>query len=246
MDPREREVGGTPEVPKFPIQAVILDWDGLLADTPDLWFKAAKSTGASFGVEVLEEDKLEICSQGSLSLFMINKYGISATREEVKKMNDANYRRFSGDVRAMPGGIELVRILAERFPLAIASSSGTEIVRWGVKRFFLEGHFKAIVGGEQVGIGRGKPHPDIYIETAKRLGTDPIACLAIEDSPNGAKAARDAGMRCIVVPHPGLRGSFRDGAFKDVNYLVPDLTSLHSMGIVNLLEGVDPRVRVES
>ena len=53
-------------------------------------------------------------------------------------------------------------------------------------------------------MGKGKPHPDIYLEAAKRLGVNPGECVAIEDSINGIVSAKEAGMRCIAVPDPRI------------------------------------------
>jgi beta-phosphoglucomutase-like phosphatase (HAD superfamily) len=53
-------------------------------------------------------------------------------------------------------------------------------------------------------VGKGKPHPDIYLEAARRLGVNPGECVAIEDSINGIVSAKAAGMRCIAVPDPRI------------------------------------------
>ena len=81
-------------------------------------------------------------------------------------------------------------------PRAIASSSRAEYIGWALGLFGLAHHF-----GEHVysadGWDRGKPHPAIYLAAAKGLGVDPADCLAIEDSPTGARAAIAAGMTVV-------------------------------------------------
>jgi beta-phosphoglucomutase-like phosphatase (HAD superfamily) len=68
--------------------------------------------------------------------------------------------------------------------------------------FSLHGYFDAVVSGECT--ENGKPHPDIYLHTAERLGVDPSECVAIEDSINGVRSAMGAGMYCIAVPDKRL------------------------------------------
>src|SRR3546814_12546730 len=79
---------------------------------------------------------------------------------------------------------------------AIASSSRAEYIGWALDRFGLAHHFADHVYSAD-GWERGKPHPDIYLAAAEGLGVDPAACLAIEDSPTGARAALAAGMTVI-------------------------------------------------
>lgn len=62
------------------------------------------------------------------------------------------------------------------------------------------GRFDAVVSADEV--GRGKPHPDVYLETARRLGVAPEACVCLEDSGHGIDAGKAAGMRVIAVPDP--------------------------------------------
>src|SRR3546814_20652924 len=79
---------------------------------------------------------------------------------------------------------------------AIASSSRAEYIGWALDRFGLAHHFADHVYSAD-GWERGKPHPDIYLAAAEGMGVDPVACLAIEDSPTGARAAIAAGMTVI-------------------------------------------------
>ena len=99
---------------------------------------------------------------------------------------------------AVPPG-EAVERLGERWPLAIASSSNREIIDLVLAAADLGSYFKATVSSEEV--GAGKPAPDVYLEAARRLGVDASACAAIEDSHNGIRSAKSAGMRVIAIPN---------------------------------------------
>src|SRR3546814_14044228 len=81
-------------------------------------------------------------------------------------------------------------------PRAVASSSRAEYIGWALGRFGFAHHFEDHVFSAD-GWDRGKPHPDIYLAAAGGLGVDLAACLAIEDSPIGARAALAAGMTVI-------------------------------------------------
>jgi HAD superfamily hydrolase (TIGR01509 family) len=81
-------------------------------------------------------------------------------------------------------------------PRAVASSSSADYINWALQRFGLAYHFEGHVYSAD-GWERGKPHPDIYLAAARGLGADPARCLAIEDSPTGARSALSAGMTVI-------------------------------------------------
>ena len=89
-------------------------------------------------------------------------------------------------------------------PRAIASSSRAEYIAWALGLFGLDHHFGDHVYSAD-GWDRGKPFPDIYLAAAKGLGVDPAQCLAIEDSPTGARAALGGGDdRCRLSVAPGI------------------------------------------
>jgi beta-phosphoglucomutase-like phosphatase (HAD superfamily) len=98
-----------------------------------------------------------------------------------------------------------VRSLAERWPLAVASSANRPLIEFVLELTGMAGLFRATVSSEEV--PRGKPAPDVYLEAARRLDIAPERCVAVEDSTNGIQAARAAGMRVIAVPRPDFPAS---------------------------------------
>jgi beta-phosphoglucomutase-like phosphatase (HAD superfamily) len=108
----------------------------------------------------------------------------------------AGYR---SELPLLPGAQEAVRGLAGHFTLAVASSANRELIELVLELAGLERHFAAIVSSEEV--ARGKPAPDVYLEAARRIGAQPEACVAIEDSSNGLRSAHAAGMGVIAVPN---------------------------------------------
>ena len=89
---------------------------------------------------------------------------------------------------------------AARWPLAIASSSNPELIEVVLRAAGLRELFPVAVSSEEV--ARGKPAPDVYLEAARRLGVEPARCVAVEDSHNGIRSAKAAGMRVVAVPNP--------------------------------------------
>ena len=105
----------------------------------------------------------------------------------------------AGRMDVKPGAEELLKFLKQQgYPLAIASSTPTEIVRQELSAAGLLDYFDRIVGGDQV--SRSKPNPDIFLRAAELLRTEPSRCIVIEDSFNGIRAAKAAGMRPVMVP----------------------------------------------
>jgi HAD superfamily hydrolase (TIGR01509 family) len=100
----------------------------------------------------------------------------------------------------LPGAVEAVRALQGRWPLGLASSSNRELIDLVLEVAGLTDAFAATVSSEEV--ARGKPAPDVFLDTARRLGVDPDGCVAIEDSSNGLRAAAAAGMTVIAAPNP--------------------------------------------
>jgi beta-phosphoglucomutase-like phosphatase (HAD superfamily) len=92
-----------------------------------------------------------------------------------------------------------VRRIGARWPLAIASSSNPELIEVVLRAAGIDSLFEAAVSSEEV--ARGKPAPDVYLETARRLGVDPGRCAAIEDSHAGIRSAKSAGMLVVAVPN---------------------------------------------
>jgi HAD superfamily hydrolase (TIGR01509 family) len=108
--------------------------------------------------------------------------------------------RYREHVPLLPGAVEAVRALADRWPLAVASSSPPELIRVVLDAAGVADRFRVTVSSEEV--ARGKPAPDVYLAAAERLGVDPAQCVAIEDSANGLRSAAAAGMTVVAVPNP--------------------------------------------
>src|SRR5919112_2074331 len=106
--------------------------------------------------------------------------------------------------------------------VALASSSAYRLIRAVTERFGLAGEFDCVYSAEDEEYG--KPHPGVYLTTARRLGVAPSACLAVEDSFNGVLAAKAARMKCVAVPEPAQR---RDPRFAIADLVLDSLADLN-------------------
>jgi HAD superfamily hydrolase (TIGR01509 family) len=109
-------------------------------------------------------------------------------------------RRYREELPLLDGAAEAVERLGAHWPLALASSSNRELIDLVLEVSGLARSFRATVSSEEV--ARGKPAPDVYLEAARRLSIPAERCAAVEDSENGIRSAKAAGMRVLAVPNP--------------------------------------------
>jgi HAD superfamily hydrolase (TIGR01509 family) len=134
------------------------------------------------------------------SQYMHDELGVPVAPERISsEVADRLVHQYRQRLPLLPGAVEAVRSLARHWPLAVASSSNRNVIDLVVQKAGLADAFQATVSSEEV--ERGKPAPDVYLEAAKRLGIEPTACVAIEDSTNGIRSAHAAGMTVIAVPN---------------------------------------------
>jgi HAD superfamily hydrolase (TIGR01509 family) len=185
-----------------PVEGVLFDMDGLLIDTESVYIDALQAAALAMGLEM----PLDFCHSmigipGPICDGMIQDfYGPTFALETFSGHFDAHaHRAFEAGVPVKPGAIELLDFLKERgLPLAIATSSSRATVAKHLGGAGLLDRFKAIATRDDV--ERSKPHPDVYLEAARRLGVPAEHCIAFEDSNAGLTAAHAAGTMAIMVP----------------------------------------------
>ena len=134
------------------------------------------------------------------SRYMAEALRVPGTPEEINAaIVERMLARYGEAPPLLPGALEAVRRVGASVPLAIASSSNRELIDVVLRASGLAADFRATVSSEEV--PRGKPWPDVYLEAARRLGVDPARCGAVEDSHNGIRSAKAAGMRVVAVPN---------------------------------------------
>ena len=182
---------------------MIFDLDGLLIDSESVWDEARRDYVAEQGGTWRDEATREMMGMSSVewSRYVAERLGVDQPPERISAEVAARVAELYGKrLPLMPGALDAVRRLADRWPLGLASSSNREVIDLVLELARIAELFGATVSSEEV--GRGKPAPDVYLEAASRLGVEPGACAAIEDSHNGILSAHAAGMRVIAVPNP--------------------------------------------
>lgn len=183
--------------------AIIFDMDGLLVDSERVWADAETrllaARGKAYDADHTRDDLIGLRIDEFLdrlcATFNIDESPESLYDELIGDM----LQLIPDELMTKPGATEILEYVQLRnLPCAIASSSPQSVIEAVVAS---QGWTEALpvrVSAESV--GRGKPAPDVYLEAARRLGIAPGHALALEDSPNGARAAVAAGMTCYAVP----------------------------------------------
>ncbi|MGB0096408.1 MAG: HAD family phosphatase [Solirubrobacteraceae bacterium] len=183
--------------------AVMFDLDGVLVDSEQLWNEAKRALVLEAGGRWREDAPKAMMGMSSRewSAYLREQLGVE---RDVEEINRDVVRRMDRLYRArlplLPGALEAVQALHDRWPLGLASSSNREIIDLVLEEAGLANVFATTVSSEEV--EHGKPAPDVYLEAARRIGVKPALCVAIEDSSNGLRAAAAAGMAMIAVPNP--------------------------------------------
>ncbi|HEX3263442.1 MAG TPA: HAD family phosphatase, partial [Solirubrobacterales bacterium] len=185
------------------IAAIVFDLDGVLIDSEAVWDSIREQVTRERGGRWHERAQQEMMGMSSLewSRYMYESLGVRMAPEEISALVvERIAERYRQDLPLLPGAVETVRRLAQRWPLGLASSSNRPVIDLVLELTGLGRCFRISVSSEEV--RRGKPAPDVYLEAACRLEVEPTRCAAVEDSTNGIRAARAAGMLVAVVPRP--------------------------------------------
>ena len=182
--------------------AVVFDMDGLLVDSETVWHLAETAMIEARGEVYTDEVRANIIGKrmDALLAYLREVYGFEDT---LATLNDELIERMLAlipqKVEPQPGAQALIEyVIAQDVPYAIASSSAMAIIESVVQSQGWERHFEVLCSADDD--EHGKPAPDVYLRAARLLGVEPSRCLALEDSPTGARAAVAAGMTCYAVP----------------------------------------------
>jgi HAD superfamily hydrolase (TIGR01509 family) len=184
------------------IQAVIFDLDGLLLDSESAWDGGRRALVAEHGLEWPDgaTEAMLGMSSPEWSRYVRDELGVPLDPSEISDRVVAHVlESYAERLPLIPGAEEAVRRIAERWPLALASSSNKPVIERVMETSGWAATFEAWVSSEEV--GRGKPAPDVFLEAARRLQVDPDHAAGIEDSHNGILAARAAHLRVIAIPN---------------------------------------------
>ena len=197
--------------------------DGLLIDSEPLWWEAEIETAKMAGLEL---DKTQVVKTAGLRVdkiidfwFNIKPWTTPSKKELEKALVADLISRVEARGKEMPGAIRVLEMVKEKkVKTALASSSLLRIIDAAVNKLGIRNYFDEIYSAEFE--EHGKPHPGVYLTTAKMLDVAPEHCLVFEDSFNGLLAAKSARMKCVCVPDESIR---EDARLAIADLVIPSL-----------------------
>ncbi|MDN4595414.1 HAD family hydrolase [Polycladomyces subterraneus] len=191
------------------IRALVFDFDGTILDTETPAYLTLKEIYQEYGVELpLDEWCKCIGTRGGefdpLG-YLESCVGRPLDKKAIHQRWRARHQKMVEQQRPLPGVERLLQeAKAKGLKVGLASSSDREVILHRLTMLDLLSHFDCVCTADDVEYV--KPDPALYLLAISRLGVRPEEAVAVEDSPNGALAAKRAGLRCLVVPNPMTAG----------------------------------------
>lgn len=207
------------------IKAIIFDFDGTIIDTETAWYEAFREAYLEYGVELT----LELYSQCiGTSLHQFNPYEYLVTHKKLpidldhfRKSIHERHTSLMEKEAIRPGILDyLKQAKAHGLKIGLASSSHREWIDRFLEPLGIASYFDCICTADQV--AKVKPDPELYLQALSALEAGPQEAIAVEDSPNGARAAVAAGLYTVLIPN-SITGSL---AFEEANYRLESLADL--------------------
>tara|TARA_Y100000310_G_C20665227_1_gene807114 strand:- start:466 stop:1125 length:660 start_codon:yes stop_codon:yes gene_type:complete len=211
-------------------KVMIFDFDGVIVDSEPVRYQTYKELfQKEFGVFLPKKDLTIYGRTPRMNImYFLEKYSLKGDVDALlMKRNRLIYDAFNKEENIIPieGVVNFIRCLKSvGIRMAIASSGHQDHITKILDHLNLREYFEVIVSGDMV--QNGKPHPEIFIKTAERLGEKPENCIVIEDSVNGFIAAKAASMKVI-----GLNHTFPDGTEHLVDKTITDFKDLDEFQI---------------
>ncbi len=202
-------------------KAVIFDMDGVIIDSEPFYQEVQIVLFQKMGITVPPEEYNTLIGAGMREMWNMIKSSrnlIQPIEELIELNNNVLLEYFKESTKLVPilyFTDFLASVLAAGMKTAVASSTAKPIVEVILKKLNLYDFFNIIVSGDEV--ENGKPAPDIFLKTAARLNVKPSECVIIEDSTNGVKAAKSAGMYCLGYHNPNSGNQDISAADKIIN-----------------------------
>ncbi len=200
--------------------ALVFDMDGLMIDSERLYFAAEREMAAQYGKEIRDEQLWPLMGRKPIESLRLLRgiLGIETSPEELLAWrNRLMLEKMRRHLGAMPGLFEILDIFYGRLKLAVATGAQMEFLDLVLDKLRIRGRFDVLQTADAV--ERGKPDPEIYLLTCRRLGLPPNECFVLEDAANGVLAGKAAGCPVIAVPSDYTRGQ----DFSAADWVEPDL-----------------------
>lgn len=184
-------------------QAIVFDMDGTLTNTEHVWDEVRRGLAADAGIEWTDDHTRAMMGMSTpeWSRYLAEDVGLPMTPEEAARATIGGMvAHYHEGVELLPGAVEAVRRMAERYPLAIVSSSPRVLIETAAEVMGIADLLSATVSTEEV--ERGKPAPDGYLKACQLLNVLPGRTIAVEDAQNGILSALRGGLTVVSVPQP--------------------------------------------
>ncbi|RKT71618.1 HAD superfamily hydrolase (TIGR01509 family) [Saccharothrix variisporea] len=181
----------------------MFDLDGVLVDSETVWDEVRRAFATRHGGTWLPTSTraMQGMSTPEWASYLVTEVGVRLTPDEVARgVVEEMATRYEAGPPVLPGAVEVVREVAKRHQVAIASSSPPVLIRSFLDATGLADVVGVALSSEEA--GAGKPAPDVYLLAAEKLGVTASRCAAVEDSINGLRSALAAGMTVYAVPNP--------------------------------------------
>lgn len=179
---------------------MVFDLDGVLVMSEHLWEEAWDTYSRRHGYAWSSQDT-RACQGMSVpewASYLADRTSHDSADAADAVIGEVAEAYDSGRVGLAAGAAELLAEVASRVPVALASSAPRRIIDTALQTMGIAASFSATVSSAEV--SRGKPSPDVYLAAVQRLGVEPAASVAVEDSSNGVRAAHAAGLTVIAMP----------------------------------------------
>jgi HAD superfamily hydrolase (TIGR01509 family) len=191
--------------------AVLFDLDGVLVDTEPWWDGVRAEFAREHGRPWGPDDQHAVMGGNSREWAAVMRERLDLGHLSEDEIQEAivegvvRLYRTAAVVPVIPGAPETVRRVAATHPVAIASSAHRAVIEAAVDVLGLHGILDEIVSSDDV--ATGKPDPGVYLLAAARLGVEASRCLVVEDSVNGVRAGKAAGMTVVLIPNASVQPS---------------------------------------
>lgn len=215
------------------MKALIFDMDGLMVDTERLYFEAEREIVKGFNRELKDETLWKMMGRSPLEAMKVLTVDLNLdiTPEELLKIRDeVMIHKYNNDLVAMPGLFEIINKFHNKLMLGIATGAPKIFLDIVLDKLKIRDYFTVLQSSDN--IKNGKPDPEIYLTTVSRLNINPYEAIVLEDSSNGARAAKNAG--CYTIAVISKHTQFQDFSF--VDFKTDSLISA-SIHIEKMLEG---------
>lgn len=208
------------------MNTVIFDMDGVLIDSEPYWREVEKAIFLKEGVHITDEMCYDV--QGLKAEHVVEKWVQQhphlqhSVNEYVNWIQEGVRQKIQSEGRPMEGVLQTLEYFkAKGYKMLVASSSNYLLINTVIDKLGIRGYFDVIHSSQDEKLG--KPYPDVFLHAAARIGSDPDECIVIEDSGNGVRAGKAAGMTVIAIPAPS---NYNNPVFEIADYKLKSMAEV--------------------